>query len=123
MKLEGEEMWIDSPLMTFPRAVFLKNLRWVTTASVRGLFLIVISTMARARRSPRTVILEIRVRLLYGRYCYLARPTQTPQGAESAPRVKARGAAIGPPGSRMVVQPDAGRSDGHPTSTSNVFPR
>ena len=33
------------PLITFPRAVFLKNLRWVTTASVHVRFNIVISTM------------------------------------------------------------------------------
>lgn len=33
------------PLITFPRAVFLKNLRWVTTASVLVRFNIVISTM------------------------------------------------------------------------------
>jgi hypothetical protein len=31
------------PLITFPLAVFLKNLRWVITASAGGLFLMVIS--------------------------------------------------------------------------------
>ena len=35
----------DSPLTTFPRAVFLKNLRWVVTASVLGRLRMVISTM------------------------------------------------------------------------------
>jgi hypothetical protein len=34
------------PLTTLPRAVFLKNLRWVTTASSAGRLRIVISTMA-----------------------------------------------------------------------------
>ena len=41
--------------MTFPRAVFLKNFRWVTTASVLGLLRMVISTMtegAEARDPP-----------------------------------------------------------------------
>lgn len=35
--------WV--PLITFPRAVFLKNFRWVTTASARGRLRMVISTM------------------------------------------------------------------------------
>lgn len=34
-----------APLMTFPLAVFLKNLRWVISASSRGRLRIVISTM------------------------------------------------------------------------------
>lgn len=38
------------PLITFPRAVFLKNFRCVITASVRGLFLMVISTILRVER-------------------------------------------------------------------------
>ena len=34
-----------APLITLPLAVFLKNFRWVTTASARDLFLIEISTI------------------------------------------------------------------------------
>ena len=42
-----------SPFMTFPRAVFLKNFRCVTTASVLGRFLTVISTICSSRGRDR----------------------------------------------------------------------
>lgn len=48
--------------MTFPRAVFFKNFRWVTTASARGRLRIVISTMVE----------EVRVKRVCGKFRVLS---------------------------------------------------
>jgi hypothetical protein len=44
-KVQKRRLVADGPLMTLPRAVFLKNLRWVTAASSRARLRMVISTM------------------------------------------------------------------------------
>jgi hypothetical protein len=51
---ERLDVLMGAPLTTFPRAVFLKNLRCVTGVSGVGRFLIVISTIAVFRHMTRS---------------------------------------------------------------------